>query len=52
MNYLGSNATIKGEGYSAPLLDYYEVEVEAGFETSMQDITIAPWESDNDSLEL
>lgn len=44
-------ATMK-RGYNTPLITLYEVKVEAGFEASLPGTEIAPWESDNDSLEF
>ncbi len=52
MSKLINKSDIKGGGYDSPSIDICNVKVEAGFESSLQGITISPWESDNDSLEL
>lgn len=52
MSKLINKSKIKGGGYATPSIDIYSVKVEAGFEASLPGVTISPWESDNDSLEL
>lgn len=52
MNEAINNSKTKAERYLTPLISIYYVCVEAGFETSLPSISIAPWESDADSLEF
>ena len=43
---------IEGRGYSAPAINIYTTCVENGFSASIPGVSILPWGSDNDSLEL
>lgn len=52
MSKLIYNSEIKGGGYNTPSIDVVEVATEAGFQDSLPSVSITPWESDNDSLEL
>lgn len=38
--------------YVAPELELISVVVEKGFEASVSDVTINPWENEDDSLEF
>lgn len=45
-------SSTKTKRYLSPLIEIYNVCVEAGFKASLPNTYIAPWESDEDSLEL
>lgn len=52
MKKLTHNLNIKEGFYNTPSVDIVEVVAERGFEASIPGVSISPWESDNDSLEL
>lgn len=45
-------STIKGGLYSKPSVYIVDVATERGFEASIPGVSISPWESDKDSIEL
>ena len=47
-----TNTMTEVKGYEAPNFDVVLAAVERGFEASMPDVTINPWEREDDSLEF
>ncbi len=52
MNKIVCHSIAKTEEYHAPMIIYCSVYAEMGFQASLPNISIAPWESDDDSLEF
>ena len=51
-NVCNALSTTKTKRYLSPLIEIYNVYIEAGFKASLPNISIDPWESDNGSLEF